>query len=229
MAESSNQERRDFCLSSATCSRRSFALGMVAHAAAVILAAVVIYTAWPGSSLFSWHPTLMVTGYGLLMTEAILMFSPESSLMINAMRKSKVRFHWILQAGAVVCAVGGLMAIYLNKERMGKDHFVSWHGLIGVTTVVFSVVQSMGGINLLYPKLLKSWMTLAQLKMYHATFGLLGYALACGSLALGINSNWFSQEVEGMLWVVCLCCPAILALVIMQQVTTAYLGRRIKI
>ena len=40
-----------------------------------------VYTAVPGSDLFSWHPTLMTIGFSLLMAQAIVIFSPVSSLL----------------------------------------------------------------------------------------------------------------------------------------------------
>ena len=54
---------------------------MVFHIVTLGLTAVMVYTAVPGSDLFSWHPTLMTVGFALLMAQAIVIFSPESSLL----------------------------------------------------------------------------------------------------------------------------------------------------
>ena len=54
----------------------------------------IFYTAVPGSDLFSWHPTLMTTAFCLLMSQAIAIFSPESSLLHNSERSDKVQLHW---------------------------------------------------------------------------------------------------------------------------------------
>ena len=54
---------------------------MVFHIVTLGLTAVMMYTAVPGSDLFSWHPTLMTVGFALLMAQAIVIFSPESSLL----------------------------------------------------------------------------------------------------------------------------------------------------
>ena len=57
------------------------------------------------------------------MVEAILMFSPQSSLISSAPQATKVKIHWILQTSAVVTALGGFAAIYYNKNIYNKAHF----------------------------------------------------------------------------------------------------------
>ena len=59
---------------------------MVVHIISVALTAFYIYLANPGKDLFSWHPVLMSIGFVLLLLQAIVMFSPESSLTPNSPR-----------------------------------------------------------------------------------------------------------------------------------------------
>ena len=61
---------------------------MVFHLITFGLTAVVLYTAVPGSDLFSWHPSLMALAFCLLMAQAIVIFSPESSLLQVGVRTS---------------------------------------------------------------------------------------------------------------------------------------------
>ncbi|XP_039271588.2 transmembrane reductase CYB561D2-like isoform X1 [Styela clava] len=197
---------------------------MVAHLIAIAFPAFIIYLASPGSSLFSWHPTLMTIAFTTLMVEAILVFSPESSLLFRASRKTKVTVHWILQCSCVLCALIGFVVIFYNKYERSKSHFTSWHGIFGLITVIYIVVQASCGIFLLYPSLVKNW-KLVQLKTYHATFGLLGFTLACCTIALGLFSNWFTGNVSGFTWYLSMFCVGWLTLVIMNQVTTAYLPK----
>uniref|UniRef100_A0A8C5PYS4 ascorbate ferrireductase (transmembrane) n=1 Tax=Leptobrachium leishanense TaxID=445787 RepID=A0A8C5PYS4_9ANUR len=199
--------------------------GAAAHLAAFTFTVYMIFVSQPGASLFSWHPFLMTLAFSFLMTEAILVFSPDSSLLRSFSRKVRARAHWILQLLAVVCALLGLGIIYTNKVQNGKPHFVTWHGLLGAVTVLWSVVQSMGGVSLLYPKLMQRW-PLATRKLYHATTGLLGYLLGCSSLLLGMCSLWFTMSVTGLTWFVCALCPVLTGLVIMNQVSNAYLYRK---
>jgi len=74
---------------------------MVVHIISVALTGFYIYLANPGKDLFylfSWHPVLMSIGFVLLLLQAIVMFSPESSLTPNSPRADKVQLHWMLHA-----------------------------------------------------------------------------------------------------------------------------------
>lgn len=174
--------------------------------------------------LFSWHPTFMSLAFSAVMAEAILVFSPESSILVRASRKTKVYFHWILQACSLTFAILGFGIIFYNKYAASKLHFTTWHGLFGLITTIYASVQCMAGIVLLYPNIAKNW-KLVQLKTYHATFGLLGFTLACSTVALGLYSNWFTKQVSGIVWTFFLFCPLWLAMVVMNQVTNAYLPK----
>ncbi|PIO23710.1 hypothetical protein AB205_0072100 [Aquarana catesbeiana] len=138
---------------------------------------------------------------------------------------ARTRAHWVLQLLAVLCALLGLGIIYTNKVYQEKPHFSTWHGLVGLLTVLCTAVQNLGGVTLLYPKLVQRW-TLATRKLYHATSGLLGYLLACGSLMLGMCSLWFTANVTGMAWYLCALSPLLTGLVVMNQVSNAYLYRK---
>lgn len=163
--------------------------------------------------------------FSFLMTEALLIFSPETSLLRSFSRKVRVRAHWALQLLALLCALLGLGIITYNKHLNGKGHFVTWHGLTGLLAVLYAGGQCAGGVLLLYPKLMKNW-TLAKLKLYHATSGLVGYLLGCASLMLGMCSLWFTTTVTGVSWYLAMLCPVITSLVIMNQVSNAYLYRK---
>ncbi|KAF7249765.1 Cytochrome b561 domain-containing protein 2 [Varanus komodoensis] len=199
--------------------------GATAHFVSLGFTIFVAVLARPGSSLFSWHPLLMSLAFSFLMTEALLTFSPESSLLRSFSRKAKVRFHWALQVLSLICAVLGLAIISYNKYLNGKDHFVTWHGQTGLLTVLYASMQCLGGLALLYPKLLKNW-TLSKLKLYHATSGLIGYLLGCASLMLGMCSLWFTTSLTGAAWYLSFLCPVLTSLVIMNQVSNAYLYRK---
>ncbi|KAH0630004.1 hypothetical protein JD844_012543 [Phrynosoma platyrhinos] len=199
--------------------------GVVAHLVSLGFSIFVAVLTRPGSSLFSWHPLLMSLAFSFLMTEAVLVFSPESSLLRSFSRKAKVRFHWALQLLSLICAVLGLAIISYNKYLNGKDHFVTWHGQTGLLTVLYASMQCLGGLALLYPKLMKNW-TLTKLKLYHATSGLIGYLLGCASLMLGMCSLWFTAAVTGVSWYLSILCPILTSLVVMNQVSNAYLYRK---
>ena len=135
--------------------------------------------------------------FGFLMFEAILMFSPQSSLILSFPRATKIKFHWILQTAAVIFALGGFAAIYINKNMHNKPHFQSWHGLFGFCTIILICLQSLQGVGVLYTKLpIARKMKPRQLKQLHAVCGSLVFLVACATLGLGFYSNWFTKNVH---------------------------------
>lgn len=102
----------------------------------------------------------------------------------------------------------------------------SWHGTLGYITVGYVCVQCIAGITVKYPNLVKSIVPRpADLKLYHATSGLLLFTLAYVTIVLGMWSNFFTEAVTGTSWYACVACPAVLVLVVMTQITQAYVGR----
>ncbi|XP_061687604.1 transmembrane reductase CYB561D2 [Syngnathoides biaculeatus] len=209
---------------------RVFAFARVAsavltHVVGITLTGFVAVLARPGTSWFSWHPFFMTLAFSFFMTEAILLFSPHGSPLRKFSHKVKGRVHWLLQVASVTCAALGLAAIFYNKHLHGKPHFASWHGLLGVVTVCAAAVQSLGAVPLIYHSLAKGW-SLAKLKRYHAASGLVTYLLGSVSLLLGLTSKWFTGSVSDAGWYLAALCPALSALIIMNQVTSAYVAKK---
>ncbi|CAD5115551.1 DgyrCDS4515 [Dimorphilus gyrociliatus] len=193
---------------------------MVAHFVCILFTGFIIYKADIGSSLFSWHPSLMALACSLFIVQAIMVFNSQSSLLMKLSRKTRVLAHRVLSFLGVTCAWLAFLAIYTNKNNNNKAHFTTWHGLIGFIALLYMTAQSCGGNLLIYTSLLsKTGIKWKDMKMYHATSGFVLYVLICGTMVLGMFSNWFVKTVTGTSWYACLACPAILSLVVMQQVT----------
>lgn len=195
------------------------------HFTCVVFTVFIAVLSRPGSSLFSWHPFFMTLAFSFFMTEAILLFSPHGSPIKRFKHQTKGRVHWILQCLCVSCAVLGVAAIFYNKHLHGKPHFTSWHGLLGLLTVCVVGLQSVAAVPLIYHSLAKGW-SLAKLKRYHAASGLVTYLLGSVSLLLGLSSAWFTASVREYTWYLSALCPALTALVMMSQVTSAYLAKK---
>nr|XP_049589337.1 transmembrane reductase CYB561D2 isoform X1 [Syngnathus scovelli] len=219
---------------------RLFAFARVAsavltHFLVVILTVFVAVLARPGTSKLVFlasfpHDTSSKLDrfkikFSFFMTEAVLLFSPNGSLMKKFSHKMKGRVHWMLQCACVTCASLGLATIFYNKHLHGKPHFTSWHGLLGVITVCAAAVQSLAALPLIYHSLVKGW-SLAKIKRYHATAGLVTYLLGSVSLLLGLTSGWFTKSVGDAAWYLAALCPVLCALVIMNQVTSAYVAKK---
>ena len=132
------------------------------------------------------------------MVEAILLFSPQSSLMPSAARATKVKFHWITQLLALASSIGGFAAIYYNKEKYNAPHFTTVHSWFGLCTIGLVSLQASQGLTVLYPKLspIARKMKLSEVKKLHAVCGALVFFIACSTIVLGFCSNWFSKVVD---------------------------------
>lgn len=197
---------------------------MVAHVAALLFCAYIIYLAWPGSSLFSWHPTLMVLAYAVAMFEAVLVFSPHSSLVGSLSRQTKVTIHLLFATTSAFLALGGLAIIFQVKENNQRPHYTSWHGLIGLITVGYSCMQLMGGTAVKYYSFSSRFikMKLADLKMTHAVSGVAAFTLVTATMMLALYTSWLSERVEGLAWYACAMAVSWVGMVVVNQVTEAY-------
>ena len=179
-----------------------------------------------GTSIFSENTILVSFQFITFMFEGLLVFNQESSLLLNASRQTKVLVHWVLQATAVTCAGLGFIVIFYNKYLRDKPHFTTWHGLFGVITVCYIMLQSVGGSFVKY-EFLRSLIKirLADLKLYHATSGLIAFTLVTVTLMLAFYSNWFTTNVNEILWYACLGSVSFMAVIIMNQITSEYLPK----
>jgi len=200
---------------------------MVVHIISVALTGFYIYLANPGKDLFSWHPVLMSIGFVLLLLQAIVMFSPESSLTPNSPRTDKVQLHWMLHAFGAASACFGFAAVFFNKEMNGRKHFSTWHSKLGLATMLGLFLAVLGGIAANYTQKLKTVVKPINVKVWHATGGMIIFIMAMVTVALATYSNWFHNRMGKMPWVgrICLLAPIILAICVARQVTQSYLPR----
>ncbi|XP_078276667.1 putative transmembrane reductase CYB561D1 isoform X3 [Rhinoraja longicauda] len=159
------------------------------------------------------------------MTEAILIFSMDSSPFFCCSVKAKVRLHWMMQVLATIIGSVGLVFIVSSKNISESPHLTSWHSILGIGTVIAVSGQLFCGLCLLFPKLINTY-SVARLRLYHATCGLLAYLMAVSTVILGLCSDWFKAQVSMVSWYLCLIALLIPALVIMNQVNSGYLSKK---
>ncbi|EDO45381.1 predicted protein, partial [Nematostella vectensis] len=138
--------------------------------------------------------------FSFLMVEAILMFSPHSSLIPTLPRATKAFWHWVLQTTAIILALIGFIVIFVNKNLHGKSHFVSWHGTFGLVVIILILVQAFQGVSVLYPKFNLLSKKLSERKVLHALLGTLVFALGSATIVLGFFSNWFVKNSNEATW-----------------------------
>uniref|UniRef100_A0A4W5MVU1 ascorbate ferrireductase (transmembrane) n=1 Tax=Hucho hucho TaxID=62062 RepID=A0A4W5MVU1_9TELE len=196
---------------------------IAAHVIALGLTVLISLLSRPGTSLFSWHPACM-SSYLLCLTEGILLFSPEGTPFYLKARKGKVRLHWFIQALVLLAAATGMGFMVASNNVSERPHLATWHSMLGVGTLTTTVLQAACGICLLFPKLLK--LSPPRLKLYHATCGLVVYLLAIVTVVSAMFSDWFQATVKGGMWYAFPLLPMFPALVVMNQITNAYLLRK---
>ncbi|XP_068568718.1 probable transmembrane reductase CYB561D1 [Cebidichthys violaceus] len=201
---------------------------IAAHVTGLGLTLIISLLSRPGTSLFSWHPLCMSVAYCLCMTEGILLFSAEGCPFCFKSRKCKVRLHWFCQALVLIAAATGLGFMLASKNVSELPHLVTWHSWLGISTLTATVLQAACGVCLIFPKLLRlsSSPLRLKLKLYHATCGLLVYLLATVTVVSAMFSDWFQATVKGVAWWGFLLLPLFPALVVMNQITNAYLPRK---
>lgn len=65
--------------------------------------------------------------YLACMFQAIYIFATDNlNTKRSINRQTQILVHTFLQGFAILCAIVGFTAIYLNKENKKKEHFVSW-------------------------------------------------------------------------------------------------------
>ena len=104
--------------------------------------------------------------------------------------QNRITVHWILQTSALILITVAQTCIFLNKNRLGKDHYQSVHSLFGLTTYLLTVLSSIGGIFTKFSFQLRSYLKPVIIKIMHSFSGLLTYILAIITICIGIDQLW---------------------------------------
>lgn len=161
----------------------------------------------------------------LCVTEAILIFSPDSVLSCCCSHKVKAQLHWTAQTLVLMTATLGLAFVVSSKNRSELPHFVSWHSVLGLLTFLATFGQVLCGLCLQFPQLLKI-APVSHLRLYHSMSGLMVYLLATFTVVLAIYSDWFQAQIKGVAWYFCLGLPFCPAVVIMNQIINSHLPKK---
>ena len=129
------------------------------------------------------------------MTESLLMFTPLNIFKANSLR-DKLFYHWIFNIAGATFILLGFFAIYINKDNNQKDHFVSYHGLFGVTSVSYTLIQASAGFFAKYPLIVKNFIKARLLKLLHSISGSIAYFVGIFSLFLAFYSTWMGNNMN---------------------------------
>ncbi|XP_028303329.1 putative transmembrane reductase CYB561D1 [Gouania willdenowi] len=204
--------------------RRAAVLG--AHVTGLGLTVFFSVLSRPGTSLFSWHPVCMSAAYCLCLTEGVLLVSPDAPLVCFKSRTMKLLLHWFFQALVLIAGSTGLCFMVASKNVSEHPHLTSWHSVMGVATLAVNVLQALCGVGVAFSTPLRLSASLPKLKLYHATCGLVLHLLATVTVTTAMFSDWFQAIVRGPVWWLLLFLPLFPGLVVMNQITSAFLSRK---
>jgi cytochrome b-561 domain containing protein 2 len=128
------------------------------------------------------------------MSHAILTMADNNFVTQTLSYQNRVTVHWILQTSALILITIAQTCIYLNKNKLGKEHYQSTHALFGLSTYLLTVVSTLGGVFTRYSFQLKKFVKPTIMKILHSFAGLLTYLLAIITICLGINQFWLSES-----------------------------------
>jgi len=98
-----------------------------------------------GAVLFTYHPSAMAMGFGLLMTLGVASALKLRALGPGPERVKAIWAHAAVQVFGLAFALGGFIAIYRNKAMKGKQHFTSTHGQVGLLAMLLAALSPVLG------------------------------------------------------------------------------------
>lgn len=146
--------------------------------------------------LFTWHPICMSLG-ALMIIEGVFSISGEALLSHKLSRANRITIHWIMLTTGLCLILSGLIIAIVNKNNLNKDHFVSFHAILGLTTIVLASLVAIFGIianntRWLYPRIRP-----VLIKVLHAFGGITMTILFIASVIAGSYTHWLEHQNVG--------------------------------
>ncbi|KAJ7532642.1 hypothetical protein O6H91_13G013700 [Diphasiastrum complanatum] len=183
---------------------KSFPFTICVHILGVVAAVLVLVwnihfrggLAWTSPNkdlIFNVHPVLIVVGFILVSSEAILVYKS-----IPRSKEYKKLVHLSLQGVALVVAIVAILAAFKFHNENGIDNLYSLHSWLGLTTVILFALQWLiGFVAFWYPGAVEN--TRSALKPWHIFFGLLTYGLTIATAKLGIQEKLTFLQINSVI------------------------------
>nr|CAH8871116.1 unnamed protein product [Trichobilharzia regenti] len=160
-----------------------------------LLFSAIVFFCLPARNVFLWHPILMCSGFLLAMLNGIHTLSRDSFAFLTS-KSERIKAHWIFESLAALLLFLGFIAIYANKVLNGKPHFTTWHGLLGLFTVIYCISQLLFGFVFHWNyNLWRSVLTYSTARFLHAVSGTVLYCSVSLTFILGFYTNWFQSNI----------------------------------
>jgi len=160
---------------------------------AVALSAFLSWIAYNACDdcLFKWHPILMVLSFTLFFTVAVQVVAYRRQFKSADTRLLCTQTHSALTFIANLSWAAGFWVIWTNKENMKRDHFTSYHGLVGGAAMICVCGAELVA---LYNLLRKGTLNYVWVSRIHRTLGTAAYNLAVVTIALSlVGAGYFGN------------------------------------
>lgn len=163
------------------------------------------------------HPHLTVIGYQLLMAEGILTYYKANTLTLYNTKVQKNYTHWILQTLGTIAAITGVVHEIFYREKIGRGHFYSNHGIfgkscrfqisrlfdyfiLGLISTIFLVISFLSGCATQFSVDLRQYLKPPLSKLFHILMSLTAFITGMVSLHyLWFQNNW-PKEYDPDIW-----------------------------
>lgn len=134
---------------------------------------------------------------GLIIVEGVFSINGEANLVQRLSRASRVTLHWIFMTTGLTLMFIGLIIIIVNKNRLGKSHFITTHGQLGLASIIIACIVSAFGIlasntRWLYPRVRP-----VLIKVAHAFGGISMTVLFIATIINGTYKHKFPGSYTG--------------------------------
>ncbi|KAL8277504.1 hypothetical protein RQP46_010059 [Phenoliferia psychrophenolica] len=178
------------------------------------------------TGLFSYHPALQSVAI-LGFTEGVLLLQPTKTV---AAKKTGLALHQVFQYTALPVLLAGSTIIIYNKLIHSAPHLTSWHGLLGLITLVLILIQITFGVFMVYTPLTAVFGGETKAKSlwkFHRASGYIILTLLMVTPLTAIQSDWLvghSTKAERVAMVAGL---ALMAGGITARISVSKLGLRL--
>ncbi|MCJ1481373.1 hypothetical protein MMC06_001530 [Schaereria dolodes] len=148
--------------------------------------------------LANWGFELLNSAGILLMTQAILVLQPTHT---PRQKKQGTNVHAVLNLTGILSLIVGLIVIEINKGS--HPHFTSPHGILGLITYCFLVVQALIGVTQYYAMGLYGGEVKAKsIWKYHRMSGYLILVLFFATVAAATQTDFNKNVLHIKLWAI---------------------------
>ncbi|XP_058798607.1 transmembrane reductase CYB561D2-like isoform X1 [Phymastichus coffea] len=189
-SEEQQQQHGDRGLSSTV----AFVFSMLTHILLLVSVLYIVGLGFQNYQLFSWHPICMALSAGFLLIEGVYAISGEAFVSKKLTRKNRITLHWILHLVGLILMTIGLVITIVNKNKLGKDHFVTTHAQLGLAVFVIVWVIAAFGILANNAQWFYPTVRPVLLKVVHSCAGICMVILLLATVINGTYTKWWGKS-----------------------------------